>query len=333
MKKFLLTLVLAVATTFAMAQTKTYTDALAVTINGVSSDPMQTTINVESTDNGTYTLSLLNFVMVSGEDVIPVGNIVVNGINAETVDGITSFATKQIVPLTAGDLEDVSFWLADMLTEINIDLTGKMTDGSLYCTINIDLTEVLGQVIDVEFGKDIKVARSYEENLVVTINGVAAEQRTTINVDEKVDGTYTLSLNNFMLASEDGIIPVGNIVLHNIETEIVDGVHNFATKQDIVITEGSVEADFWMGTMLGNVPVDLTGKMTEHKLYCNIDIDMTAMLGQTINVKFGQADLSGIENIAVENGANVIYDLTGRKIETINAAGIYIVNGKKVIVT
>ena len=332
MKKFLLTLVLAVATTFAMAQTKTYTDALAVTINGVSSDPMQTTINVESTDNGTYTLSLLNFVMVSGEDVIPVGNIVVNGINAETVDGITSFATKQIVPLTAGDLEDVSFWLADMLTEINIDLTGKMTDGSLYCTINIDLTEVLGQVIDVEFGKDIKVARSYEENLVVTINGVAAEQRTTINVDEKVDGTYTLSLNNFMLASEDGIIPVGNIVLHNIETEIVDGVHNFATKQDIVITEGSVEADFWMGTMLGNVPVDLTGKMTEHKLYCNIDIDMTAMLGQTINVKFGQADLSGIENIAVENGANVIYDLTGRKIETINAAGIYIVNGKKVIV-
>lgn len=332
MKKFLLTLVLAVATTFAMAQTKTYTDALAVTINGVSSDPMQTTINVESTDNGTYTLSLLNFVMVSGEDVIPVGNIVVNSINAETVDGITSFATKQIVPLTAGDLEDVSFWLADMLTEINIDLTGKMTDGSLYCTINIDLTEVLGQVIDVEFGKDIKVARSYEENLVVTINGVAAEQRTTINVDEKVDGTYTLSLNNFMLASEDGIIPVGNIVLHNIETEIVDGVHNFATKQDIVITEGSVEADFWMGTMLGNVPVDLTGKMTEHKLYCNIDIDMTAMLGQTINVKFGQADLSGIENIAVENGANVIYDLTGRKIETINAAGIYIVNGKKVIV-
>ena len=332
MKKTLLTLMLAVAATFAMAQTKTYTDNLAVTINGQITAPQQTTINVESTGNNTYKLSLLNFVMGSGEEAMPVGNIIVNNINAETVDGISTFATKQTVPLTAGNLEGVSFWLADMLTEIDIDLTGKMSDGSLYCTINIDLTKDMGQVIGVEFGKDIKIARSYEDNLVVTVNGMATEQRTTINVDEKVDGTYTLSLNNFMLTSGEAVIPVGNIVLHNIETEVADGVHNFAVKQDIVITEGSVEADFWMGSTLGNVPVDLTGKMTEHKLYCNIDIDMTENLGQVINVKFGNEDLSGIESITPENSASVIYDLTGRKVETISTAGIYIVNGKKVLV-
>lgn len=332
MKKTLLTLMLAVAATFAMAQTKTYTDNLAVTINGQITAPQQTTINVESTGNNTYKLSLLNFVMGSGEDAMPVGNIIVNNINAETVDGISTFATKQTVPLTPGNLEGVSFWLADMLTEIDIDLTGKMSDGSLYCTINIDLTDAMGQVIGVEFGKDIKVARSYEDNLVVTVNGMATEQRTTINVDEKVDGTYTLSLNNFMLTSGEAVIPVGNIVLHNIETQVVDGVHNFAVNQDIVITEGSVEADFWMGSTLGNVPVDLTGKMTEHKLYCNIDIDMTENLGQVINVKFGNEDLSGIESITPENSASVIYDLTGRKVETISTAGIYIVNGKKVLV-
>ena len=332
MKKTLLTLMLAVAATFAMAQTKTYTDNLAVTINGQITAPQQTTINVESTGNNTYKLSLLNFVMGSGEDAMPVGNIIVNNINAETVDGISTFATKQTVPLTPGNLEGVSFWLADMLTEIDIDLTGKMSDGSLYCTINIDLTDAMGQVIGVEFGKDIKVARSYEDNLVVTVNGIATEQRTTINVDEKVDGTYTLSLNNFMLTSNDGVIPVGNIVLHNIETQVVDGVHNFAVKQDIVITNGSVEADFWMASILGNVPVDLTGKMTEHKLYCNIDIDMTENLGQVINVKFGKEDLSGIESITPENSASVIYDLTGRKVETISTAGIYIVNGKKLLV-
>ena len=332
MKKFLLSMAVALTAMFATAQTKTYTDELVVTINDVVSDPMQTTINVEPKADGTYTLSLLNFIMVSGEDAIPVGNIVVPGISYQTADGIDNFASKQTVPLTAGDSEETSFWLADMLTEITIDLKGKMTDGSLYCTINIDLTEALEQVIDVEFGKDIKVARSYEDNLVVTINGMSTQQRTTINVDEKVDGTYTLSLNNFMLSSEDGIIPVGNIVLHNIVTEEVAGVHNFAVKQDIVITEGSVEADFWMGSMLGDVPVDLTGKMTEYKLYCNIDIDMTAMLDQTINVKFGQEDLAGIEGITAENGADVIYDITGRRIETVTAAGIYIVNGKKTLV-
>ena len=121
-------------------------------------------------------------------------------------------------------------------------------------------------------------------------------------------------------------------MLHNIAAENVDGVQKFAVKQDIVITEGSVEADYWMGTMLGDVPVDLTGKMTEYKLYCNIDIDMTAMLGQTINVKFGQEDLADIKDITLENSANVIYDITGRRIETITAAGIYIVNGKKTLV-
>ena len=332
MKKFLLTMAVALTAMFATAQTKTYTDGLVVTINEIASEPMQTTINVEPQADGTYTLSLLNFVMVSGEDVIPVGNIVVPGISYQTVNGIDNFASKQTVPLTAGDSEEASFWLADMLTEITIDLNGKMTDGSLYCTINIDLTEALGQVIDVEFGKDIKVARSYEDDLVVTINGTSTQQRATINVDEKVDGTYTLSLNNFMLADGEDIIPVGNIVLHNIAAENVDGVQNFATKQDIVITEGSIEAEEWLGPMLGDVPVDLTGKMTEYKLYCNIDIDMTAMFGQTINVKFGQEDLAGIEGITIENGADVIYDITGRRIETITAAGIYIVNGKKALV-
>ena len=332
MKKFLLSMAVALTAMFATAQTKTYTDELVVTINDIASDPMQTTINVEPKADGTYTLSLLNFIMVSGEDVIPVGNIVVPGISYQTVNGIDNFASKQTVPLTAGDSEEASFWLADMLTEITIDLNGKMTDGSLYCTINIDLTEALGQVIDVEFGKDIKVARSYEDDLVVTINGMSTQQRATINVDEKIDGTYTLSLNNFMLANEEDVIPVGNIVLHNIATENVDGVQNFATKQDIVITEGSIEAEEWLGPMLGDVPVDMTGKMTEYKLYCNIDIDMTAMLGQTINVKFGQEDLAGIEGITAENGADVIYDITGRRIETVTAAGIYIINGKKTLV-
>lgn len=332
MKKTLLTLMFAIAATFAMAQTKTYTDSLVVTINGQTTAPQQTTINVEPANDGTYTLSLLNFIMGSGEDAMPVGNIVVNGINVETANGIATFATEQTVPLTAGNLEGVSFWLADMLTEINIDLAGNMTEGSLYCTINIDLTETMGQIIGVEFGKEIKATRSYEDKLVVTINGMSTEQRTAINVDEKVDGTYTLSLNNFMLANGEGVMPVGNIVLNNITTENVDGVHSFAANQEIVITEGSVEADYWMASMLGNVPVNLTGKMNEYKLYCNIDIDMTATLGQVINVTFGQEDLSGIVGIKTENGADVIYDLTGRKVDAITTAGIYIVNGKKVLV-
>ena len=41
---------------------------------------------------------------------------------------------------------------------------------------------------------------------------------------------------------------------------------------------------------------------------------------------------TGIENVEVENEVEAIYDLTGRRVEAITAAGIYIVNGKKVLV-
>ena len=41
---------------------------------------------------------------------------------------------------------------------------------------------------------------------------------------------------------------------------------------------------------------------------------------------------TGVENVVVENSVETIYDLTGRRVEEITAPGIYIVNGKKVLV-
>ena len=47
--------------------------------------------------------------------------------------------------------------------------------------------------------------------------------------------------------------------------------------------------------------------------------------------RFGEGT-TGIENVVTENGAKAIFDLTGRRVEAISAPGIYIVNGKKVLV-
>ena len=41
---------------------------------------------------------------------------------------------------------------------------------------------------------------------------------------------------------------------------------------------------------------------------------------------------TGINGVDAENGEQAIYDITGRKIEEITAPGIYIVNGRKVLV-
>ena len=172
---------------------------------------------------------------------------------------------------------------------------------------------------------------NYTDNLVVTIDGESTEpQETTIVVEQNADGTYKLALNNFVLGEE---VMVGNIVLDGITATENNGIKSFQTNQEIFITAGEGNEEDWMGPMLGAIPVSLTGKMDAEKLYCTIDIDMSEMLGQMINVVFGEQDaVTSISNIAAENGASIIYDLTGRKVDTITTAGIYIVNGKKVVI-
>ena len=169
---------------------------------------------------------------------------------------------------------------------------------------------------------------NYTDNLVVTIDGESTDpQITTIIVEQNADGTYKLALNNFVLG---GMMQIGNIVLNGITATEENGIKSFQTNQNILITAGDGNEDDWMGPMLGEIPVSLTGKMDAEKLYCTIDIDLGEMI---VNVVFGEEDkVTSIENITVENSANVIYDLTGRKVETISTAGIYIVNGKKVLV-
>jgi hypothetical protein len=87
MKKTLLTVMLAIATTFAMAQT--YTDNLEVSIMGSKEAPQETTIVVNQASDGTYTLSLNNFILGGA---IPVGNIVIDNIATTESNGIKSFA-------------------------------------------------------------------------------------------------------------------------------------------------------------------------------------------------------------------------------------------------
>ena len=56
-----------------------------------------------------------------------------------------------------------------------------------------------------------------------------------------------------------------------------------------------------------------------------------ALTAASYSFRFGEGT-TGIENVVTENGAKAIFDLTGRRVEAISAPGIYIVNGKKVLV-
>ena len=336
MKKFLLTMFMAVTTIVAMAQTKTYTDNLVVTISGSSTEPQETTIFVEQDTDGTYTLQLNKFALGEGDEGVLVGNIVVDNISITEVNGIKNFATECNIEITAGD--DENYWLGPDLGEVPISLTGKMDDNKLYCIIDIDMSEMLGQIITVVFGdkNNFLVSQTtYTDKLNISINNEEPTElpETTIIVEQYKDNTYSLLLNNFAIGDGEDALLVGNIVLNNIIVTEANGIKNInKIERNIFITAGDDE-NYWLGPDLGKVPVSLTGKMDTENLYCAIDIDMNELLGQIINVVFGdEKAVTSIENIAVENGENVIYDITGRKVKEITNAGIYIVNGKKVFV-
>lgn len=163
MKRFLLTTILGAATLFGFAQTeKTYTDDLVVTINEMSTEPQQAEIQVEFLENNKCNLSLQNFCLGSGDEILAVGNIELNDIELVAGEGYQTFSTEQTITITPGTLPDVTedSWLGPMLGEVPIKMTGKVNDERLYCEIDIDMMATLQQIIKVKFGSDIAASVS-----------------------------------------------------------------------------------------------------------------------------------------------------------------------------
>lgn len=85
-------------------------------------------------------------------------------------------------------------------------------------------------------------------------------------------------------------------------------------------------------------PITAAGTYTftleDYAVYCygsNYQMETAGTLKFTFTVK--AADETGIDEVKGENGeVKTIFDLTGRKVKEITAPGIYIVNGKKVLV-
>lgn len=173
--------------------------------------------------------------------------------------------------------------------------------------------------------------KSFTDELTVTVFGESSTQNATIIVEQNADGTYKLALNNFYLTEDT---PVGNIVLDNISVSENNNIKSFQTSQNISIAAGDDENQPWLGPNLPEVPVNLIGKMDDEHLYCSINIEMEiGGMPMIVDVVFGDENsVTSISNIAVEDAENVIYDITGRRVNEITEAGIYIVNGKKVLV-
>ena len=134
-------------------------------------------------------------------------------------------------------------------------------------------------------------ATDYAGKITVSINGEGGTQETTISIDQNEDGTYKLSINNFALDNDGSPMGVGNIVLDNMKGYTINGMTTIVADQTITIAEGDdPDMPFWLGPMLGEVPIIMAAQFDGTDANVDIDIDMTASLEQFINVKFTTRD-------------------------------------------
>ena len=187
-------------------------------------------------------------------------------------------------------------------------------------------------------------ANEYTDKLTVTVNGSGMEQQATISITQDNEGKYTLALNNFCLESteEDGTVTrigVGNIVLSGIEGVTTDGITSITYNDGIYITAGDdPDVAFWMGPTLaelGPVPIEMEARFNNTQLYCVIHINLV-VLDQVIDVVFGTPEftngIGSIRNTATTQHNNQVYDLSGRKVTSLNRRSLYIIDGKKVMI-
>ena len=260
--------------------------------------------------------------LTMGGNTIPVGNIVVKNLQTEQgEDGLTHFAFNDTINIEAGDLEGIDMWYGPMIGDVPLDLKGKLNDSKLFVTIDIDMQSSLGQIIYVQVGTDdftdeseepVREGTLYTEPIVVTINEESSEpQPSEVIVYANEDGTIDFELKNFVLTLGGNTIPVGNIVVKNLQTEQgEDGLTHFAFNDTINIESGDLEGiDFWIGPQIGDVPLDLHGKLNDSKLFVTIDIDMSeTSLKQIIYVQVGTDDFTDEpETVPGDvNGDNVV---------------------------
>lgn len=137
------------------------------------------------------------------------------------------------------------------------------------------------------------VTKTYPTDLYVTIAGETGDkQDAQIIVETHTNGNINFVLKNFVLNAGDDMMPIGNIVVENLEVA-ADGT--FAYKGGIQLAEGDDPAytGQWYGPMVtsmagGSVPIDLSGRfLDENSLMVYISINMENSVGYKVIVHLG----------------------------------------------
>lgn len=291
----------------------------------VSSDA---TISVTEQEDGKYTLVLKQFSF--GEMLI--GDVTMENVPATTdVTGVTLLETEQEAAITNGGELAVALG-----GKVHLKMNGELNSSKLYANISLTVTNV-GNVT-ATFGEPI--IKNFTDKLSVTVKGMSPqditypEQENTISVVNQGEGKYTLALKNFVLGSGKSMMPVGTIVMKDIDGTESDGTVKLSSEQTVNIQAGDdASVPTWM--LNGKpVKVKIDAEMTDSKLKAQLNIvcEMGEGVALNIAVVFGDNSSTGINSAATEGDTTVkaVYDLNGHRLNGLQK-GVNIVrysNGK-----
>lgn len=189
--------------------------------------------------------------------------------------------------------------------------------------------------VNAQSGAD--VAGTYTGDLDVNFTIDFPTTQASITILDEGDGYIGFELKNFMLPSPEpngDPMPVGTIILSDIELYKKDGVTLFDKTQEIEILSGDDTELDWMGPNLGKLSVSLKGKVEGNMITIDpITIPLEGL--GTVAVKFAGTKNggSGIKNNTLSaiyydvNSSSVIVS-AGQNYQIYNIAGQLVKSGR-----
>ena len=202
-------------------------------------------------------------------------------------------------------------WWLEEVTELPVTITDAGY-ASFYAPVAVTipsgieayyLTKIIG-----EFASMTKIEGTIPANTGVMLTGAYGEPST--------EGTYDFEVTSDVSPIE------GNMFEGTVAAEYVTG-------DAYVLANGNNGVGLYLATL------NQEGKFknNSHKAYLPASsVTSTMQQSAGFSFRFNAGATTAVEKVEMRNEKEEIYDLTGRKLEGISGTGIYIINGKKVLV-
>lgn len=342
-----------------------YSNDLSVTINGECTPPQPTEIQLIDEKDGSTSLALNNFMLGSGEDAMPVGNIYLTNVQ-RSGENPMRLTTTQSIAIMPGDLPGIDSWLGPMLGDVPVELNAEVADGKMTATIDIDMQATLGQIIHVVFAPTLNISTETNlnteaglYNLVVNRNfkkgwstlclpfGITPEQ-----IGAEGAQAFTSESNNVLnfskvenmeantpyivyFSTEKSDPMYFGVKVENTEAKSVNNSGNFTFK-------GNYTAGMNMDGLYGVATIDGEQKIVKGSTNSTLPATCayftnSGTMEDAYAIRLEGEEITGIN--AINNGVaedGAVYNLQGVKVSDTSMknlpAGLYIMNGKKFII-